>query len=71
MAQSSRDVTEGQMTSMLCAMVDGVTLEREVRVQLATIDLDEEKAACKNNYALYSESVTGNNLQPLEETIPV
>ena len=51
MAQSSRNVTEGQLTSMLCAMVDGVTLEREVIVQLATIDLDEEKAACKNNYA--------------------
>ena len=48
MVDSSGDVTEGQMTSMLCAMVDGVTLERAVIVQLATMDLDEENAACKN-----------------------
>ena len=40
------DVTEGQSISV-CAMVNGATLEREVRVQLATSNLNEEKAACE------------------------
>ena len=40
------EVTEGQAVSV-CAVVSGATLEREVRVQLATVNLNDEKAACE------------------------